>query len=115
MNGFTKLKRNTDFRRVYNRGKSYVHPAIVTYVTYSKYDNCRIGITTGKKLGCAVVRNRARRIITAAFRDCVPQVSTGCDIVFVARRRILSLKSTDLSVIIQKHLISAGVIKSDDE
>lgn len=115
LNGFTKLKRNTDFKRAYHRGKSYVHPAVVTYITRTKFDNCRIGVTTGKKLGCAVQRNRARRIITAAFRDCVPQITVGCDIVFVARRRILSLKSTDLTVILKNQLVSAGVIPENRE
>lgn len=115
MDGFTKLKRNTDFKRVYNRGKSYVHPAIVTYVTHSRFDNCRIGITTGKKLGCAVLRNRARRVISAAFRDCVPKVTKGCDIVFVARKRIFSYKSTEIADIIASQLLSAGIIDPQND
>ena len=110
LQSFTKLKLNKDFRRAYGRGKSFVHPAIVTYVVKTKTPGCHIGITTGKKLGCAVKRNRARRIITAAFRECLPDIERQCDIVFVARARILKLKSTDLYPVIYSHLKEAGVM-----
>ena len=114
LNGFTKLKLNKEFRRAYGRGKSFVHPAIVTYVFKTKTEECRIGITTSKKIGCAVERNRARRVITAAFRECLPRVETSCDIVFVARTRILKFKSTDIARIIGRQLEEAGVLKPDD-
>lgn len=109
MNCFIKLKSNPDFRRIYGRGKSFVAPEIVTYIIPTKREICRIGITTAKKLGCAVERNRARRVITAAFRDCLPEITKGCDIVFVARRRILKRKSTEVAKVILEHLSSCGM------
>jgi len=113
LKSFTKLKLNKEFRRAYGRGKSFVHPAIVTYVLPTKTGEIRIGITTSKKMGCAVERNRARRVITAAFRNCVPQGINSCDIVFVARTRILRFKSTDIATVIEQHLREAGVLKPD--
>ncbi len=109
LNCFIKLKSNPDFRRIYGRGKSFVAPEIVTYIVSTNRDVCRIGITTAKKVGCAVERNRARRVITAAFRDCLPNITKGCDIVFVARRRILKAKSHEIAQIINKHLSDFGV------
>lgn len=109
MNCFIKLKSNPDFRRIYGRGKSFVAPEIVTYIVHTNRDVCRIGITTAKKVGCAVERNRARRVITAAFKDCLPDITKGCDIVFVARRRILKSKSYDIAKIISNHLNEFGV------
>lgn len=70
-----------------------------------------MGITTGKKIGNAVVRNRCRRVITAALSDIYSEISGGCDIVFVARYKTGRLKSTEIKRIMQKHLKSAGVIK----
>ena len=104
-----KLNLNKDFRRLYGRGKSFVHPLLVTYIMRTKRNVVRYGITTGKKVGCAVERNRARRVITAAFRDCLPEITKGCDIVFVARRRILNSKSHEIAKIISKHLHDFGV------
>ncbi len=111
MDSFTKLKLNKEFKRAYGRGRSYVHPAFVTYVVPNKSGVCRIGITTSKKIGCAVERNRARRVLTAAFRCCIADVSTGCDIVFVARRRAVTEKSTVIADAMCGHLEKAGVLE----
>ena len=50
---FTTLKENKDFRRLYQRGKSYVSPVLVTYVMKNRKAGLRIGITTSKKI-CAL-------------------------------------------------------------
>lgn len=87
MDSFDTLKLNRDFRRLYHKGKNFVHPALVTYVLPNRYNVNRIGITAGKKIGNAVSRNRAKRVITAAFRQCEPYIGKGYDFVFVARSR----------------------------
>ena len=70
-----------------------------------------MGITTSKKIGNVVERNRARRIIRAAFRDNLPYLKNGYDFVFVARSRTKHLKSADISAIMSKQLSKAGVKK----
>ena len=94
---FKKLKENRDFRRIYGRGESFVHPAFVTYALKNRTENIRMGITAGKKFESAVARNRAKRVITAAFAECAHYVKDGYDLVFVARVRILNYKSTEIS------------------
>jgi len=106
------LKQNSDFRRAYGRGRSQTNPALVTYVLKNRTGICRIGITTGKKLGCAVERNRCRRIIKAAYRGVAPLCAGGWDIVFVARHKAKLMKSTQIEQIMLEHLRSAGIIKS---
>ncbi len=61
------LTENKDFKTLYYRGKSAVHPMLVTYVRKNRLNHTRVGITTGKKIGKAVSRNRCRRIIRAAL------------------------------------------------
>lgn len=103
---------NCDFRRAYARGKAYTDPALVTYVVRNRAGICRIGITASKKIGNAVQRNRARRVIRAAYLA-IPHTISGCyDIVFVARTRTVRKKSTELTPVIEKHLRSAGVISN---
>lgn len=104
------LKKNRDFHRVYNKGKSYVAPIIVTYVLKKKYGTSRVGITTGKKIGKAVQRNRARRIIMSAYKELYPRINGSYDIVFVARGRAPYVKSTDVLRCMEKQLKRAGVI-----
>lgn len=105
------LNKNREFHRVYNRGKSYVSPLIVTYVFRRKYDRPRVGITTGKKIGKAVRRNRARRIIMAAYRELYPKIDGRYDIVFVARGKTPYVKSQDVLQHMEKQLRKAGVIQ----
>ena len=109
MHKWMALKSNTEFRTLYYRGRSQVHPALVTYVRKNRLGVPRVGITTGKKIGHAVQRNRCRRVIREAFRQQQPPVTGGWDIVFVARTRTLSCKSTALVPIIARHLHALGV------
>ncbi len=93
---YDTLKLNKEFRRLYGRGKSAVSPSLVMYIRPRKGDICRIGITTGKKVGNAVKRNRARRVIRAAFRSLLPVLPGAYDIVFVARGKTPFVKSTQV-------------------
>ena len=110
-----KLKLNRDFRRIYGRGKSFVTPFFVVYCMKNKYNDIRLGITAGKKIGGAVERNRAKRVITAAFSSVLPNIQNGLDFVIVARTRILNVKSTELALIFEKTLKTAGAFKNDNE
>ena len=69
MNKKTTLKLNKEFRRLYFKGSSAVHPLIVTYACKNRLGRNRIGITATKKIGKAVCRNRCKRIIRAAFHQ----------------------------------------------
>ena len=69
-----------------------------------------MGITTSKKIGNAVERNRARRVIRAAYRSIEDKVSENYDFVFVARSKTIFTKSGDLAIIMLSHLKKAGVI-----
>ncbi len=109
---FKVLKQNSDFRRAYGRGKSYSDPALVTYVLKNNRAGiCRMGITTSKKIGNAVERNRCRRVIRAAFRELMPELSGGYDFVFVARTKTKFIKSTQLKKVMLHQLEKAGAIR----
>ncbi len=112
MASWLTLRENKDFRTLYYRGRSQVHPALVTYVRKNKLGVPRVGITTGKKLGKAVARSRCRRVIREAFRPVCAQVG-GYDIVFVARTRLLTMKSTQLAPVVEKQLQQLGVIRDE--
>ena len=113
MSELITLKENREFRRAYSRGKSYVSPDLVTYVIKNNNNNLRIGITTGKKIGKAVERNRSRRIIRAAYYQLSNNIPKGYDIVFVARTKTPFKKSKDILKSMTKHLKDAGLLKED--
>ena len=105
------IKTNSDFRRAYMRGKSYTNPALVIYSIKNRAGICRIGITTSKKIGNAVQRNRARRVIREAFRQIDMPFKGNYDIVFVARTKTVYKKSTEIHDIMISLLSQACIIE----
>jgi ribonuclease P protein component len=92
MDDFLTLKLNKEFRRLYGRGNCVVTPTIVMYSLKNRCGVNRIGITTAKKIGNAVKRNRARRVIRVSFRNLKTQLNENYDIVFVARTKTTFVK-----------------------
>ena len=81
------LKKNSDFRRLYAKGKSAVTPYMVVYCRRNRTGENRLGYTVSTKLGHAVVRNRVRRRLREIVRLNTPRMKTGWDIILVARSR----------------------------
>ena len=111
MSDFVTLKTNPDFRRLYNRGKAITNPALVVYYRKNRAGICRIGITTSKKIGNAVERNRSRRLLKEAFRQICPNVMPEYDIVLVARSKTKFMKSTRLAEIMRNIFEEQGMLK----
>ena len=106
---YRPLRRNAEFGRVYGRGKAYVHPQLVLYVLKTRSGRTRVGLTATKKIGGAVQRNRARRVMRAAIAEHLDPHSGGYDLVFVARGQTPHLKSTVLSRTVARLLAQAGL------
>jgi ribonuclease P protein component len=56
----------------------------------------RLGLTAGRRVGGAVQRNRARRLLREAFRRRRRRPGVPCDLVLVAKREILGCTRADL-------------------
>ncbi len=115
MSSITKIKENYEFRRAYKKGKALVCPYGVIYIIKNRFGITRLGITAGKKIGNAVCRNRAKRVISAAFRACLPEIKEGYDFVIVARHKILRVKSTTVEESFKALLKFNRLLKTDYE
>ena len=71
---------------------------------------CRIGITTSKKTGNAVERNRSRRVIRAAYSALEPSISGSYDFVFVARSKTSRVKMQTVLSQMEKQFKALGVL-----
>ena len=100
------IKENHLYNKTFKRGRSFVGKYVAIYILrdYSadrlmrenpqkKYVN-RIGLSVSKKLGGAVERNRAKRVMRAAFDTVKGELKTGNLIVISARFAIKGKKST---------------------
>ena len=104
MKGYEKLKQNYEFRRAYTRGNPFVSPYFVLYAVKGRQGRIRLGLTVSRKLGTAVKRNRAKRVMTAAFCANLKNLKSGTDYVMVARTRAVTAKSTVLAAELEKML-----------
>ena len=90
------LKKNSDFRRLYAKGKSAATPYLVVYCRKNRLDRNRVGYTVSTKLGHAVVRNRVRRRLREIVRLNAALVKPGYDLVLVARSRAVTAEYKQL-------------------
>ncbi|MCD7731970.1 MAG: ribonuclease P protein component [Oscillospiraceae bacterium] len=101
------IKDNKLFLRLYRKGKYTATEYFTAYYMPNKLPFNRFGITAGKKIGSAVVRNRAKRILREAYRKNELSMPIGYDIVFVARPGIVGAKTGDI-----ERVLLSKVIKS---
>ena len=86
------LTENYLFRRLYRKGTSGATPHMAVYYQKNRLGYNRLGVTVSKKVGNAVQRNRARRVIVEAYRLAEAALPVGLDIVVVARQKATQAK-----------------------
>ncbi len=82
-----RLQYGREFRRVFDAGRKVAGPLAVLHVLAVPGERA-VGIVTGRKLGNAVQRNRARRLLREAYRRHKHRLANGLHLVIVARRGI---------------------------
>ena len=80
-----RLRRPAEFQRVRAGKRSWGHPLLVLYVAPNDGQPTRVGISVGKRVGNAVVRNRVKRRVREAVRLRYAELAPGHDLVFIAR------------------------------
>ena len=90
------LKLNHIFRRLYATS-GFANGFLVLYAKKNRTGCNRVGVTVGKKLGHAVVRNRVRRRLREVYRLNEARFAPGWDIVVVARSRCIRAKFSELT------------------
>ena len=100
-----KINNNKTYSFLYRRGKCIVSKHIVIYVRANKKPCNNLGITAGKKVGNAVKRNRAKRVIRAAYQAAETSLPIGIDLIIVARAACTGIKST----VLEEYLKNKGL------
>jgi ribonuclease P protein component len=84
-----RLQKTWEFEKVRREGQRLVKGCLILnwrIVEGQKF--CRLGIISSRKIGNAVVRSRARRLIREVFRLHRGELSPASDLIFIARPSI---------------------------
>ena len=108
------LKLNHIFRRLYATS-GHANGYLVLYARRNRTATNRVGVTVGKKLGHAVVRNRVRRRLREIWRLNKEAMVPGWDIILVARVRAVDMPYQKLDKMYRRLLHEAGLLKEEAE
>ena len=106
------LKLNHIFRRLYATS-GHANGYLVLYARRNRTATNRVGVTVGKKLGHAVVRNRVRRRLREVYRLNEDKFLPGWDIVVVARSRCITADFEKLTAAYLSLADKAGILRKD--
>ena len=117
------IKENHLYQKAYQRGRRFVTPTVAVYVLrdlaarrlahahpQKKIVN-RLGLSVSKKIGSAVARNRAKRVIRAAYDPIRDELRTGYLVVISAREAIRGKKATDVQKDLQRAFSKLDMLK----
>jgi len=93
-----RLKQGRDFARAKAQGRRLVQGCLIlNWVALPAGTVSRVGVITGRRLGKAVVRTRARRLLREAFRLHHPHLTQPVDLVLVARPSIVGKRLAEVA------------------
>ena len=104
------LKLNHIFQRLY-RSKGQANAYMVLYARPNRTQTNRVGITVGKKIGKAHIRNRTRRRLREIYRLNEDKFQPGWDIVVVARSKAVDADFGKLAAAYLSLAKKAGILE----
>ncbi len=96
MKNIDSLKNTSQFKEVYENGKSFANKLLVLYVLKGG-EGKKIGISVSKKIGNSVVRHRTVRLIRESFLQVKDLLPEGITLVVVARAMIAGKKQSEVT------------------
>ncbi|MFQ5791198.1 MAG: ribonuclease P protein component [Acidobacteriota bacterium] len=83
-----RLRRKAEFQSVYGNGRRILGRYFIGYVLGRQNGALRLGVVAGRRVGGAVARNRAKRLLREVFRKNKPPNPVSADVVLIARAAI---------------------------
>lgn len=110
-----RLTRSSDFRATYEQGRRWIGRTMVLWLRSGEGAALRLGVVTSRKVGNAVARSRARRLLREAYRRNRYRFAGAYDVVLIARRSILEAKWTEIVDELMELAGKAGLIRQSEE
>jgi ribonuclease P protein component len=85
-----RLRHSTDLERIRQAGDVWRHPIAILLTQANDLDTSRFAFLASRRVGKAVSRNRARRLLREAIRCHLSEIDSGWDLLFVARQKTVA-------------------------
>jgi ribonuclease P protein component len=105
-----RLQRPADFEQLRKSGRRWNHPLALLIAYQSKLPNSRFAFSASKRVGNAVARNRAKRLLREAVRHQLTTISPGWDCLFVARSETAEAPFAEVEEAVIQLLTRANVL-----
>lgn len=106
-----RLRKNMEFKKVYNGGKNFWNRNLVLYIKKNNLEEPRLGITITKKVGNAVVRNKIRRRIKEIYRLNLHRIKGGYDLIIIPKKNVVDISFKDLESALNHILKRSNMFK----
>jgi ribonuclease P protein component len=104
------LSRPQDFAALSERGTFRSHRLMTIRFLRTDLETTRFGLSTGRRLGGAVIRNRARRRLREVLRVMAPSFQPGWDVLIIARPALVEADHDALVEALRRLLTGIGVL-----
>ena len=103
------IKRRSDFQHVYQKGTSVAGRRMILYVLRDSRVAGKVGFAAGKKLGCAAVRSRTKRLLREAYRSLQHELRGDVGILLIGRAGLADGKMQDAAEDLRRLIRRAGI------
>src|SRR5690625_1386964 len=87
-----RVKDNKEFQSIFKNGKSFANRQLVIYyIKKPGQPHFRVGLSVGKKIGNAVMRNQIKRYLREAFISLEDKINPDLDIIIIARNPTINM------------------------
>ena len=110
MGSLEMLRSAVDFQQIQGQSRTRAHPVLLVRYRRNEVGRTRFGISTGRRVGSSVVRNRIRRRLREALRRLSPRIEAGWDILIVTRIPAAETTQAELQAILERLMRQAGLL-----
>lgn len=114
-----RLRKSQEYDLVYQQGQKHYTPIFMVFIRSAKKSDLpnhaklpRFGVVASKKVGNAVARNRAKRMVRESIRKILPDLKPEFEAVIISFDKILESNTEEITELLKNTFEKAEVSKT---
>lgn len=105
-----RLRQATDIALIRKEGQSWRHPLLILLARQNNIEVSRFGMIASRRIGNAVVRNRAKRLLRESVRADLDLIKPGWDCLLIARRAMTTVGFAEVQTAVHHLMEQANLL-----